>query len=194
MYDYIRGTVAAVHDTHITLDNHGIGYRVYATQMDKARIAEGEEVTFQISYVMREDGIWLYGFLEQETLAVFELLKTVSNIGPKNAMTILSNCSVADLCEAVQTEDTQLLTQIPGVGKKTAGRLILELADKLEPFAFIKVAKKVAKPETENMLIASDALQNLGFVRKEVEEVLLQMDLGQMTIEDIIKESIRKLS
>lgn len=194
MFDFICGNVAFKRENYIVLDNHGIGYRVYVSNFDLARIHENEEHTFQISFVLREDAVTLYGFLEPDALEVFELLRSVTSIGPKNAMSIMSHCTVGDLCEAVLTEDVHMLTQIPGVGKKTAGRLILELAEKLEPFAFSAPKKSPPRIESENAVIASEALQNLGFLRRDVEEVLLQMNLGQMTIEEIIRESIRKLS
>jgi Holliday junction DNA helicase RuvA len=82
MYDFIRGTVAAIRENTITLENNGIGYRLYITALDKDQIKLQEERFFYISFVMREDGIWLYGFLEEETLDVFEMLTTVSTIGP----------------------------------------------------------------------------------------------------------------
>jgi Holliday junction DNA helicase RuvA len=160
----------------------------------KDQIKLQEERFFYISFVMREDGIWLYGFLEEETLDVFEMLTTVSTIGPKNAMTILSTCPVEDLSMAVHTEDTEFLVTIPGIGKKTAGRLILELADKLDAYVSVKTKPVPEKRENDNAAIALEALQNLGFVRRDVEEILHAMNLGQMTIEEIIKESLRQLS
>lgn len=194
MYDFIRGTVAAIRENTITLENNGIGYRLYITALDKDQIKLQEERFFYISFVMREDGIWLYGFLEEETLDVFEMLTTVSTIGPKNAMTILSTCPVEDLSMAVHTEDTEFLVTIPGIGKKTAGRLILELADKLDAYVSAKTKPVPEKRENDNAAIALEALQNLGFVRRDVEEILHAMNLGQMTIEEIIKESLRQLS
>lgn len=194
MYDFIRGTVAAIRENTITLENNGIGYRLYITALDKDQIKLQEEQFFYISFVMREDGIWLYGFLEEETLDVFEMLTTVSTIGPKNAMTILSTCPVEDLSMAVHTEDTEFLVTIPGIGKKTAGRLILELADKLDAYVSVKTKPVPEKRENDNAAIALEALQNLGFVRRDVEEILHAMNLGQMTIEEIIKESLRQLS
>ncbi|MDI9502100.1 MAG: Holliday junction branch migration protein RuvA [Tissierellia bacterium] len=194
MYDFIRGTVAAIRENTITLENNGIGYRLYITALDKDQIKLQEERFFYISFVMREDGIWLYGFLEEETLDVFEMLTTVSTIGPKNAMTILSTCPVEDLSMAVHTEDTEFLVTIPGIGKKTAGRLILELADKLDAYVSVKTKPVPEKRENDNAAIALEALQNLGFVRRDVEEILHAMNLGQMTIEEIIKESLRQLS
>lgn len=194
MYDFIRGTVAAIRENTITLENNGIGYRLYITALDKDQIKLQEERFFYISFVMREDGIWLYGFLEEETLDVFEMLTTVSTIGPKNAMTILSTCPVEDLSMAVHTEDTEFLVTIPGIGKKTAGRLILELADKLDANMSVKTKPVPEKRENDNAAIALEALQNLGFVRRDVEEILHAMNLGQMTIEEIIKESLRQLS
>lgn len=194
MYDYIRGSITKIRDNTITLDNQGIGYRISVTALDRDQLQINEERTFHISYVMREDGIWLYGFLSEETLDVFELLTSVSTIGPKNAMGILSSTPVEDLSRAVQTEDMDFLTKIPGIGKKTAGRLILELADKLDAYAFMR-SKPAQRPvESDNATIALEALQNLGFVRRDIEEILFSLNLGQMTIEEIIKESLRKLS
>ncbi len=95
---------------------------------------------------------------------------------------------------AVHTEDTEFLVTIPGIGKKTAGRLILELADKLDAYVSVKTKPVPEKRENDNAAIALEALQNLGFVRRDVEEILHAMNLGQMTIEEIIKESLRQLS
>lgn len=194
MYDYIRGTIVSIKENHVVVENHGIGYRIYVTTLDREQLRENAEAAFQISFVMRDDGIWLYGFLDGESLAVFELLTTVSTIGPKNAMAILSHCPVPDLCEAVLTDDIQILTQIPGVGKKTAGRLVLELADKLAPFRSMAPSKKPLTARSDDANIVLEALQNLGYVRREIEEVLLDLNLEQMHIEEVIKESIKRLS
>lgn len=194
MYDYIRGTVTKLRDLTAVVDNHGIGYRVYITDKDRDRLKINEERTFHISFVMRDDGIWLYGFLEEETLDVFEMLTTVSTIGPKVAMSILSACSVEDLSRAVHTEDIDFLTKIPGIGKKTAGRLVLELADKLDVYVLAAEQPGRSKEEDDNATVALEALQNLGFVRRDVEEILYSMNLGQMSIEEIIKESLKQLS
>lgn len=194
MYDYIRGTVTRIRDHTAVIDNHGIGYRVFVTALDRERLKLNKEAVFHISFVMREDGIWLYGFLDEATLDVFELLTTVSTIGPKNALTILSTCPVEDLSMAVQSEDTDFLTKIPGIGKKTAGRLILELADKLDGYALKAARPPKQQTDPDNAAVALEALQNLGFVRRDVEEILLSMNLGQMSIEEIIKESLKQLS
>lgn len=194
MYDYIRGAVTKIREQTVIVENSGIGYRIYVTQIDRDQLRTNEEHTFHISFVMREDGIWLYGFLDEYTLDVFELLKTVSTIGPKNAMTMLSTCPVSDLSRAVQTEDIDFLTKIPGIGKKTAGRLVLELQDKLDIYAGETAAQVPVTAHDENAEIALEALQNLGFVRRDVEAILQSMNLGQMSIEEIIKESLKQLS
>lgn len=195
MIDTLQGTIQSIRENAIVVTVGGFGLRVHLTERDLHSVERGEEVFLHTAFVVREDAFSLYGFLDEMSLLLFEMLTTVSTIGPKVAMTILSHAGVEALSHAVQTEDIPFLTTIPGVGKKTAGRLVLELADKLDGFVSVPDSSQpTAIRETENAAIALDALLNLGFVRKEVEDVLHSMQLGQMSIEEIVKESLRKLS
>lgn len=131
MYAYIKGTVAAIDGGSVVLDNHGIGYLIYVPGTVLDDLSVGDEVKIYTYFSVREDAMQLYGFLSQDDLDLFKLLITVSGIGPKGAVGILSAMSADDLRFAVLSDDAAAISKAPGIGKKTAQKVILELKDKL---------------------------------------------------------------
>lgn len=193
MYDYIHGRLAFKKEETVTVDVNNIGYRIHCRKTDIENMVIGEDYTFHISFHMNESGIRLYGFLEQEGLDVFEHLISVSGIGPKNAIAILSGCSVNDLVFAIEQQDIDFLTKIPGIGKKTAGRIVLELEQKLTSYGLPETVSETPKTAPQNHVVI-DALQNLGYQRKEIEQAMAQMDTRSMEIEEIIKRCLQELA
>ncbi len=185
---------------HITVDVNGIGYRVFIPLSTFYELAdEGSPIALNVYTAVREDAIHLYGFRTPEEKQLFELLLSVNGIGPKLAIGLLSGISSADFIRAVFTEDRQTLTKIPGVGKKMAERMILELRDRVI---------KLASPETREEAKASDsldavredalsALVNLGY-KKSVAKMVLDRVLDEagdgLALEEVLKRALKELS
>lgn len=146
-------------------------------------------------YYVREDVISLYGFLSNEELRMFELLLSVSGIGAKSAIQILSAISPSSFALAVITNDVSKIVKIPGVGRKTAERMILELKDKLKTEQAISKTEETTKAirEDEKDLEAITALQVLGYTRKEIEKALEHVDTADLSVEEIIRKALNFL-
>jgi Holliday junction DNA helicase RuvA len=156
---HLRGTLMQKDPVRVIVDVHGVGYELFVPLTTFTALPEpGSEVSVDVHTHVREDVIALYGFSTRRERMIFEKLMTISGIGPKLAVTILSGGSVEDLVAAIKRGDLARLTAIPGVGKKTAERIILELKDKLQDFG-----TAVQKPPVE--LDVMSALENLGYSR-----------------------------
>lgn len=193
MFAYIKGELAEKTQNYVVIDVNGIGYQIFVSELAISQIGEvGSIVKLHTYYYVREDLICLYGFLNREELRMFELLLSVSGIGAKSAIATLSNITPSSFALAVITDNVATLTKIPGVGKKTAQRLILELKDK------IKTEEAVTKaPETqivletnENVEEATAALQILGYTKKEVEKALEHVSVENASVEEIIRKCL----
>ena len=169
MIAQVRGKVAARRLDGVVVDVGGVGYLVQATQRALDRARTGEEVALDTYLHVREDALQLYGFAEPAERELFELLLSVSGVGPKVALAILSNSTPGDLRRAIALEDETRFVAIPGIGKKTAQRIVLELKEKLGPVEVIGEA-----PAEE--LVARDALVELGYSVPEAERALAGTD------------------
>ena len=144
MYSYIIGVITEVHENYIVLENNNIGYKIFITDFFRDNVSAFDEYKVYTEFVEREDASILYGFSSQKERELFNLLTDVTSIGPKYAMNILSTMTVDECKTAIITDDIKLLTQAPGVGKKTASRIILELKEKIEK-DFVPSEKPVNK-------------------------------------------------
>lgn len=180
MIAQLTGSVARVADTtgYVVLDVNGVGYRVAVPVPVLVSLpAVGEKVTLVTHLIVREDDLSLYGFSDESELRVFELLLTVSGVGPKVALALLSALTASDLAQAVASEDVRTLTRVPGVGAKTAQRMVLELRDKLAALGFERKVDQVArgavvKTKTGAEALVEDvvaALLNLGYNKAEAQ-------------------------
>ena len=166
MIAHLRGKLAQKDPARVIVDVNGVGYEVFVPLTTFTALPEtGSEVSIDVHTHVREDLIALYGFSTRRERTIFEKLMTISGIGPKLAVTILSGGSVEDLVGAIKRSDLARLTAIPGVGKKTAERIILELKDKFQDFA-----EAQAKPAVEVDVLS--ALENLGYNRALAEGAL----------------------
>jgi Holliday junction DNA helicase RuvA len=177
MIAQLTGLVARIGGGFIVLDVHGVGYRVHvpvsvleSLPAPKDVATPPPPVTLVTHMLVREDDISLYGFLGESDLRVFELLLTVSGIGPKAALALLSALPVGDLVRAVAGDDVRTLTRVPGIGAKTAQRMVLELKDRFQSLGFEQkmegMAKSEAKPQNATNDLRDDviaALLNLGY-------------------------------
>ena len=175
MIGFLRGKVASLLPEYCLLDVAGVGYRVFISAATRGQLRLGEEATLYTHLAVREDALLLYGFSRQEEYEIFQLLISVSGIGPKVALGALSAISVEALCQALRGQQLAQLTKLPGIGKKTAERLILELKDKVragedgEDSAGDTFAAPVGE---ERIAEAMAALTALGYSAAEIEPVL----------------------
>ena len=197
MIAYVKGNLDTKTNTFVVIDVQGIGYRVFMPAKSIERLGEiGQTVKVYTHYYVREDNISLYGFSSNEELRMFELLISVSGVGAKSAIAMLSEISPSSFALAVISDDISKLVKIPGVGKKTAARIILELKDKL------KTEEAIDKTEEIDLAIKDDnkdseaiaALQVLGYTRKEIEKVFEKMDINNLQLEEIIKQALKYLA
>lgn len=157
----------------------------------------GDTVKVHTHYHVREDNISLYGFLTSEELNMFELLISVSGIGAKSALTILANIEPHNFALAVITNDEARLTKIPGLGKKTVARLIIELRDKMKKVELEDVTNQEVATviqTDDNVTEAISALQVLGYNKKEIEKAFERENLKSLSVEDIIRKGLAILS
>ena len=196
MFAYVKGTLEEKANDYIVLESGGIGYKIFMSSSSIATLEEcGNIVKVHTYYHVREDNISLYGFKTKEELNLFELLISVSGIGSKSAISMLSNITPSSFALAVITDDVKKLTDLPGIGKKTAQRIILELKDKLKAQENeTKVDVKEIIKNDDNIEEAIAALQILGYNKKEIEKVLEKIETKEMSTEDIIKNGLKYLS
>lgn len=194
MYSYIIGVITEVHENYIVLENHKIGYKIFITDFFRDNVSAFDEYKVYTEFVEREDASILYGFSSQKERDLFNLLTDVTSIGPKYAMNILSTMTVDECKTAIITDDIKLLTQAPGVGKKTASRIILELKEKIEK-DFVPSEKSVNKEvkKSSDSEFAREALLQLGYFKNDVDAFIENTDISGLSIEDIMKKAMKSL-
>lgn len=210
MLAYIKGTLEQKMTDYVVIDVGGLGYKVYMSSISIEKLGNiGEQVKVHTYYRVREDDISIFGFKSNEELRMFELLLSVSGIGAKTALAMLAVCTPAEFVLAIVSEDIKVLTSIPGIGPKSAKRIVLELKDKIKKEEQIqeltnsvnstesamtsKVKEAIAKDNKVSEAIA--ALQVLGYNKKEIEKAFEKItDKEQMTTEEMIKKGLTILS
>ena len=197
MFAYIKGILEQKSNNYVVIDVGGIGYKIFmATKAIEALGEIGEIVKVHTHYYVREDNISLYGFNTNEELRMFELLLQVSGIGAKSAIAMLSEISPSSFALAVISDDISQLVKIPGIGKKTAARIVLELKDKLKTEEAItqteEVKLSISNEEETSEAIA--ALQVLGYTKREIEKALENVDTKNLQLEEIIKQGLKNLA
>lgn len=198
MFAYIKGSLEMKLVDSVVVETNNIGYKIYMAQNAIEKCGNiGDIVKIHTHYHVREDNISLYGFITEEELRMFELLISVSGIGAKSALTILANIEPHSFALAIITNDEARLVKIPGLGKKTAQRMILELRDKMKKIELEDVAgdKEIdVTSANENTLEAISALSVLGYNKKEIEKAFEKEDLSGLSVEDIIRKGLNILS
>ncbi|NJD36844.1 MAG: Holliday junction branch migration protein RuvA [Geobacter sp.] len=198
MIALLTGQIAHKSPDHLIVDVHGVGYRVMIPFSTYYELPEEGSVTLHIHTSVREDAIQLFGFRTRTEKSFFQLLISVSGIGPKLARDILSNIQPPQLAAALIQGDLHKLSAIPGIGKKTAERLVLELKDKAAKLDTGTVAAVEAVgrtlPESRVLDDVSSALQNLGYKEAQVRKVLAELDCaGNSTVEEVLKQALKIL-
>ena len=197
MIGFLRGQVAALKADYCLLDVNGVGYRVFVAGSTRSKLRLNEETQLFTYMNVYQDGITLYGFASEDEYDIFQLLIGVSGIGPKVALGILSSITVDGLCKAIQNKQATVLTKLPGIGKKSAERLILELKDKVG-FA-TSADEEILTLDMEGAVgddIVSEAqaaLVALGYSQAEIAPVLKQASKCKTT-EEIIKLALKQLN
>ncbi len=203
MLAYIKGTLEIKQVDYVVIDVGGLGYKIYMSRKAIDKIGEiGNNVKVYTYLKVREDDISIFGFISNEELRLFELLITVSGIGAKMALTILSVSKPSDFALAIISDDIQYLTNIPGIGPKTGKRIILELKDKMKKESAIEELKtattnlklKDALEDSEKVDEAIQALQVLGYNKKDIEKVFVKLDKKNLTTEELIKKGLTLLA
>lgn len=196
MISYIKGKLEIKNVDSIVIDVGGIGYKIYMSANSINKIGEvGNIVKIHTYMRVREDDISLYGFCTNEELKMFEQLLGVSGVGAKSALTILANISPSSFALAIISGDINVLKSLPGIGAKSAQRMILELKDKLKTQDAIETEIVPIKDVIQNDKAkdAVEALQVLGYARKDIEQAISKIDTNELTVEEIIKQGLKYL-
>ena len=198
MFYYVNGTVAHTAPFLAVIDCGGVGYACRTTNNTLARLKKGERVKLYTHLNVREDAMELYGFYSENELNCFQLLIGVSGVGPKAALSILSSSTPETLAMSIITGDEKALTVAPGIGKKIAQRVILELKDKLAKGQIAPGGESYGGtgvtviPENKSSEAAA-ALAVLGYSTAEINIALKGIDLEALSLEEIIKQALKKM-
>lgn len=199
MFQYIRGDIVETGVDYIVVENGSIGYLINTSKASLVDI--GEDISNRTIYThlnVREDDLSLYGFTSKEELDMFRLLQTVSKIGPRVGLGVLSTLNTLDIKIAILNEDTAALSKSPGIGKKTAERMILELKDKVhvdqEERSKGKLSLDMESGPSNSSDEVTDALMSLGYSQSEVIGALSRVGISGKSTEELIKLALRELS
>lgn len=199
MFAYLKGSLEVKTKGYIVIDVGGIGYKVFMSETATQKLGEIGQIVKVHTYLrVREDDMSLYGFNTNEELRMFELLLSVSGIGAKSAINILSNITPSSFALAVITNNVEKIKTLPGIGPKSAQRIILELKDKIkteENTQEIEEGTQEKEEQTnEKIGEAISALQVLGYSKREIEKALEKVEKENLTVEDIIRKGLSNLA
>lgn len=197
MFAYIKGALEMKSSNYIVVDINGLGYKIFMSQSNIESIGEINDIVKVFTYVkVREDDISIYGFKTQEELRMFELLIGVSGVGAKSALVMLSCIEPSEFAIAVISNNVKLLTQVPGIGTKSAQRIILELKDKLKAEQSeldeekLENTKLKSSKTNENVQEAISGLMVLGYSRKDIEKAFTHLIVDELSVEELIKKGL----
>lgn len=200
MFYYLNGTVAHIAPYLAVIDCNGVGYACKTTNYTLSTIKKGGKAKLYTVFNVRQDGMDLFGFSTQEELNLFNLLTSVSGVGPKAALSILSTSQPSSLALSIITEDVKALTAAQGVGKKIAQRIVLELKDKLAKEQNVDFYVGPVNTTPGSTLIpedkiseASAALAVLGYSQSEINVALKGIDTASISVEEVIKQALKRM-
>ena len=192
MYEYLNGELAHILPTAIVVDVHGVGYQVVFANPYRLQDSLKKQIKVLVQQVVREDSITLYGFISSEERELFQRLISVSGIGPKSAMSILANDDTEGFVNAVESGNVTYLTKFPGVGKKTAQQIILDLKGKFE--ALPEETTKAVVSTNQATLEAKEALLGLGYSAKEITKIWKSLEAAApSTTQEALKVAFKLL-
>ena len=193
MYEYLNGELAHILPTAIVVDVHGVGYQVVFANPYRLQDSLKKQIKVLVQQVVREDSITLYGFISNEERELFQRLISVSGIGPKSAMSILANDDTEGFVNAVENGNVTYLTKFPGVGKKTAQQIILDLKGKFEALPE-EMAKAVVSTNQATLEEAKEALLGLGYSAKEITKIWKSLEAAApSTTQEALKVAFKLL-
>ena len=194
MYSYIKGIIEEISLDHVVIDNNGIGYKINASANTIMKLQLGCECKIYTKLIVKEDDMSLCGFYDKEELRMFELLTSISKIGPKVGLGILSFASPKQIGAYILSEDIGKLSKAPGVGKKTAERIVLELKDKIDKNNVeFEATLLTSQSSVVSQDEAVDALVALGYSLQESKDAVQKCKKDGLNTEDIIKKSLSYL-
>ena len=193
MYEYLNGELAHILPTAIVVDVHGVGYQVVFANPYRLQDSLKKHIKVLVQQVVREDSITLYGFISSEERELFQRLISVSGIGPKSAMSILANDDTEGFVNAVESGNVTYLTKFPGVGKKTAQQIILDLKGKFEVLPE-EATKAVVSTNQATLEEAKEALMGLGYSAKEITKIWKSLEAAApSTTQEALKVAFKLL-
>jgi Holliday junction DNA helicase RuvA len=197
MISHLNGILEHIDKNHVVVDVNGVGYKVFLPTAALAHLPKvGEKMKLFTYQVVREDDLSLYGFLTKEERSLFTLLLTVNGIGPKVSLSILSAYPLDKIVSAITQGNATLISSIPGIGSKTAQKLIIELREKVAKAYAIKPSEMTGGLPGNEVIIsdAISALIALGYSPKEARESILRLGEANLTsVEEIVKQALRQL-
>ena len=191
MIAQIQGKLIEKNPTDLLIDCNGVGYEIKISLNTFSALPDSEFVRVHTKLIVREDAQLLYGFYSKEERDMFNLLISVSGIGPNTAMIMLSSLTPADVAHAIQSDDVATIQSVKGIGAKTAQRVIIDLKGKV--LAFESDAENIGGTNNTNRFDALNALVSLGFDKKAAEKTLNRLDSGSNSVEELIKEALKLL-
>lgn len=195
MYEYIKGVFIGIFTDYLVIENGGIGYKIFTSGGTMAKMPKiNESVLLYVEQIVREDFIGLYGFLTKDEIKMFKTLLTINGVGSRATLSLLSISNITNLKYAILSGDEKTLTKAPGIGKKIAQRIILELQDKIkvEEGYNKEMNFPLENKNNENCFEALSALLALGYSEKESEQALKAVDINE-NVETIIKACLKHL-
>ncbi|MBE6061746.1 MAG: Holliday junction branch migration protein RuvA [Clostridium sulfidigenes] len=195
MYEYIKGIFKSIEKEYIVIECGNIGYKIFTSGSTISNMpAIDQQIKIYTHQIVREDFIGLYGFLTKDEISMFNLLISINGVGPKAALSLMSIANVSTLKYAIITDDDKLITKAPGIGKKTAQRIILELKDKITVGGTMPKGTAISDIDIDNEKLseAVGALIALGYSDKEAEKAIEKANRSN-SVEDIIKECLKIL-
>ena len=197
MYDYLNGILEYKTEDYMTIDVHGVGYKVFTSVQSKEILKLGESCKVYTFLHVREDDLVLYGFASREELRMYRLLNSVNGVGPKAALAVLSTYGVGDLARILISKDHLKLTKAPGVGKKIAERIVLELKDKIITMEAVGIGIDTLVPsnnlEGDAQGEAVEALVALGYSNQDAVNAILALPDRSGKVEVLIKNALKNL-
>ena len=203
MFAYVRGTLSDIDENIVIIENNGVGYAISSSMSTIRQLPNiGSEIKLNTKLIPKEDSLTLYGFYDKEELKMFELLLSVSGIGPKGALAILSNMTVSDIQFAVAGADAKAFAACPGIGKKTAERAIIDLKDKVDIIGAFEAkitsdlsGKKSSSPVISVKEEVLEALVSLGYSASNAARALDKMTITESTTtEQLLSDTLKQMS
>lgn len=198
MYEYLTGLVTIVQPNYIVIDVNGVGYRLLCANPYRYHVDQEKKVRVYVYQAVRDDDISLYGFADSDEKELFVQLLGVSGIGPKSALAILANPDHQGLIDAIADNDVSYLTKFPGIGKKTAGQIVLDLRDSIQKMPtgpLLNLNAQAAKTDNPALDDALAALKALGYKEREVKKLAKQLiKTDAKTTDDYLRAGLKLIS